>query len=373
MTTVSKAQPPAAPAAPKAKPSRAASLSLLRKVWPWVFLISMVTVFTIWAKVANNTDFLSPRAVQAILVYATQILLVALGETLIMIAAGVDLSAGYILGLSAVVGAEIMKRLYAAGVPSGQAIAAGMLGGLLVTFIPGWINGWLATRWKVPPFISTLGMGYAVYGAALLLCGGLPVANLPPDLGQLGNGSILYFWPGHGISFFELPEGAAPRDLTAIVPILPNVVLITVVVTAIFWFLLAKTQFGRHVYAIGGNYEAAVRAGIPVARVVLLVYILGALLSGVAGNLWAARFTSGAADGGIATTLYAIAAVVIGGASMFGGEGTIVGTVVGSLIIATIQFGLVVLGMPPYWQYAAVGTVVIVAVIVDQFGRTLER
>jgi ribose transport system permease protein len=152
----------------------------------------------------------------------------------------------------------------------------------------------------------------------------------------------------------------------------PNVVLITVIVAAVCWFILSKTQFGQHLYAIGGNLEAAVRAGIPVQRTLILVYILAAVLAGVAGSLWAARFTSGAANAGETTTLMAIAAVVIGGASLFGGEGTIVGTIVGSLIIATIQFGLVILGVVPFWQYVAVGVVVIVAVIVDQFGRALK-
>lgn len=354
------------------KRSRVADLSLIRQVWPWVFLTILLILFTISAKLMNGTNFISVRSIQGILTYATQILLVGLGETLIIIAAGIDLSAGYILGLGAVIASEIMKALYAAQVPPILTITAGMLGGVAVCAIPGWLNGWLVARIKVPSFIATLGMGYAVYGAALLRSGGYPVAEQPPYLRQLGNGFLLYYWPGHGFSFLNMPTGAVQADMASIVALIPNVVLITLLVAILIWFLLAKTQFGQHLYAIGGNFEAAVRAGIPVKRTLILVYTFGGLLSGVAGSLWASRFTSGDANAGIPTLLMGIAAVVIGGASLFGGEGTIIGTVVGALVIALIQYGLVILGMQPFWQYLAVGVVVIIAVIVDQFGRTLE-
>lgn len=371
MTTEHKGQGTASTVTAAPKRTRSENLVLIRKVWPWVFFAIMVVFFTIASKSMNDVNFLSSRSIQGILVYATQILLIALGETLIIIAAGIDLSVGYILGLSAVVAAEIMKALYAAGVPPAITVILGMLGGIAICIIPGWINGILVARVKVPPFISTLGLGYAVFGVALLISGGYPVASQPPYLGQLGNGYLLYYWPEHGFSFFRMPATATQADLANIAPLVPNVVFITVLVTLICWFVLSKTQFGQHLYAIGGSFEAAMRAGIPVQRTLILVYIVAAVLAGVAGSLWAARFTSGAANAGETTTLMAIAAVVIGGASLFGGEGTIVGTVVGSLIIATIQFGLVILGVVPFWQYVAVGVVVIVAVIVDQFGRAL--
>jgi ribose/xylose/arabinose/galactoside ABC-type transport system permease subunit len=349
------------------------TLELVRRLWAWVFLALLVLFFTIAAKQLNDTNFLSARSIQGILVYATQILLVALGQTLVIITAGIDLSVGWTLGLAAVVAASVMEVMYATNANPVLTILLGAAAGLAVSLIPGWLNGWLVARVKVPPFIGTLGMGGVVTGAAYLISGGYPVAQQPPYLGQLGNGYFLYIWPGHGIRFFSPPANLASEQLRELVPIMPNVVFVTLVVTLISWFLLSQTQFGQHVYAIGGNFEAAVRSGIPVRRTLIRIYTLAGLLAGIAGVLWAARFTSGAANAGETTTLTAVAAVVIGGASLFGGEGTITGTVVGSLIIAIIQFGLVILGVVPFWQYVAVGTVVILAVIVDQLGRTLGK
>jgi len=356
----------------RAARTRAETLSQIRKIWPWIFLALMVVIFTVAARVMNNTNFLNASGIQSILVYCTQILLLALGETVIIIAAGIDLSVGYQLGLSSVVGASIMQVLFAHSWNPILTITLGMLGGTLVCIVPGWINGALVARVKVPPFIATLGVGWAAFGTALLISGGYPVAQQPPYLGQIGNGYLLYVWPGHGVSFFTRHAMATPADLVSITPLIPNVVLITIVVTLVCWFILSKTQFGQHVFAIGGGYEASMRAGIPVRRALIRVYVIAGILAGIAGVLWASRFSSGAANAGVDTTLMSIAAVVIGGASLFGGEGSIVGTIVGALTIATIQFGLVVLGLKPFYQYIVIGVVVIVAVIVDQFGRTLK-
>ena len=359
--------------APPSERGRAATLNLVRKVWPWVFLLLLIIFFTITSKQLNDVNFLTTRSIQSILIFTTQILLLALGETFIIIAAGIDLSVGWILGLSAVVAAMIMQALFAMGAPPALTILGGLLGGVAAAVIPGFLNGLLVARIKVPPFISTLGMGGVVFGAALLLSGGYPVARQPSYLGQLGNGYLLYYWPEHGVSFFSQPATAQAADLADMVPLLPNVVVVTLIVLLVCWFILSQTQFGQHLYAIGGNLEAAMRAGIPVQRTIIWVYTMAGLLAGIAGCLWAARFTSGAANAGEASLLTAIAAVVIGGASLFGGEGTITGTVVGALIIATIQFGLVILGVLPFWQFITVGLVVILAVIVDQLGRNVGR
>lgn len=357
---------------PPAKTTRAETLSRIRKVWPWFFLLTMVIVFTIWSKVQNNVDFISYRSVQGILVYTTTILLIGLGETLIMLTGGIDMSVHYTLGLSAVVAAFVMRAMFAAEMSPVLTILLGFLAGMLATIIPGFINGLLVSRVKVPSMIATLGVGYAVYGTGLLISEGIAIARQPTYLGPIGNGSLLYYWPGHGLSFFKLPAEATNADFGSIVPLIPNVVFVTLLVTLIIWFILSKTQFGQHLYAIGGNIQAAIRSGIPVASTQTKAYILAAVLAGVAGVLWASRFSSGDANAGATSLLFSIAAVVIGGTSMFGGEGTITGTVIGALIIATIQYGLVVLGMPAFWQYVAVGIVVVVAVVVDQFGRKIS-
>jgi len=357
----------------KPKRTRAENLVLVRKVWPWLFLVLMVVVFSIASQQANNVTFLSFRSVQGILLYATQILLIGLGETFIIVAAGIDLSSGWVLGFSAVIAAQIMEALYAANASPIVTIGLGMLGGTLIAIIPGLLNGLLIARVKVPAFIVTVGMGFVVEGVALIRSGGYPVTHQPPYLSPLGNGSLLYYWPGHGITFFNMPPTATTEEFQSIIPLMPNVVFVAIIVTAICWFILAKTQFGQHLYAIGGSFEAAVRAGIPVNRVLIKAYTLAAVLAGIAGVIWTTRFTSGAYNAGETTTLNAIAAAVIGGASLFGGEGTIVGTIVGALIIGTITYGLVVLGVSPFWQFVAVGVVVIFAVIMDQFGRKLGK
>lgn len=357
----------------KQKRNQRENLERIRQVWPWVFFVVLVTSFSIASKRMNDVNFISFRSVQGILEYATQILLIGLAETFIIISAGIDLSVGWTLGFSSVIGAEIMQNLYAAGFSPIITVGLGMLGGILVAIAPGLFNGLLVARIKVPSFIATLGMGILVEGCALLISGGYPVAKQPPYLGALGNGYVIRYWPGHGTFFFNMPAAATAADLPKIIPILPNIVLVALIVTFVCWFILAKTQFGQHLYAIGGNFEAAVRAGIPTSRTLIKVYILASVLAGIAGVIWAARFTSGAYNGGEYTPMMAIAAVVIGGASMFGGEGKITGTIIGSLIIATIQYGLVVLGVSPFYQYVAVGIVLILAVIVDQFGRTLGR
>ncbi len=353
--------------------TRVETLVLIRKVWPWVFLIFLLIFFTISSQLLNDVQFLKSRSIQGILIFTTQILLIGLGETYVIITGGIDLSVGWVLGFAAVVAAMVMQALHPAGVPPLATILIATLAAVVASAIPGVINGLLVARVKVPAFIATLGMGGVVQGVSFLLSGGYPVANQPPYLGQLGNGYLIYFWPGKGVSFFRLPEGAVAADLQQIIPLIPNVVFVTALVTLVCWFVLAKMQFGQHVYAIGGNFDAAMRAGIPTQRSIVSVYTISAVLAGIAGCLWAARFTSGASNAGQETLLTAIAAVVIGGASLFGGEGTIIGTIVGSLIVATIQFGLVILGVLPFWQFVAVGVVVIVAVIVDQFGRTIGQ
>ncbi|HEX7199837.1 MAG TPA: ABC transporter permease, partial [Dongiaceae bacterium] len=199
-------------------------------------------------------------------------------------------------------------------------------------------------RLGIPPFIGTLGMYGVARGAAYLVAGGTSVPVSNPLLAGLGSGSLF------GI---------------------PLVVLVAIIVVIAMHYLLSQTRFGQYTYAIGGNREAAQRAGIRVGRMTLMLYVLSALSAGVGGILYTARFTAGAAQAGEPLLLDSIAAVVIGGASLFGGSGTIIGTVIGALIIAVIQYGLVFVDVEPFWQFIAVGVVIIISVIVDQSQKRL--
>jgi ribose transport system permease protein len=299
---------------------------------------------------------------QIILVAASIPLVAALGQTVVIVGAGIDLSVAFTVGLTAVVAALLTRDFVGDGMPVLLAVVVASAAGLAASGLAGAINGIVIAKLGVPPFIMTLGMYGVVQGAALLLADGLPVAGLPTDVSTFGNGYFLNVWDG-GWSLFSLSEGVEPREATRL---LPNVVLIAIGLVALLHFILSSTRFGQHVYAIGGNTEAARRAGIPVDRVVIASYVLSALLAGCAGIISMVRFQTGQPEGGEQVLLTSLAAVVIGGTSLFGGTGTILGTVVGALIIAVLQTGLILMDVAPFWQYIAVGVVIILAVIVSQ-------
>jgi predicted ABC-type sugar transport system permease subunit len=196
--------------------------------------------------------------------------------------------------------------------------------------------------YKRQAFIGTLGMYGVARGAGFIIGDGNTVSIRNDVLRAMGAGKVL------GI---------------------PIVVLIGIAATILFHYVLSQTRFGQYTYAIGANREAAKRAGINVGRHTILLYMISAACAGVAGMIFTSRFSAGAANAGEPLLLDAIAAVVIGGASLFGGSGTIVGTVIGALIIAVIQFGLVFVNVEPFWQFAAVGVVIIISVLVDQSRR----
>jgi ribose transport system permease protein len=207
-----------------------------------------------------------------------------------------------------------------------------------------------------------------VRGLALLFSENTTVIGLPDGIRDYGNESLFYLIRGEGGGFYVLEP---PADLTTAMirqmdRILPWPVVITAVVVAICIFLLRKTQFGRHTYAIGGNMQAALRTGIPVDSHIIKLYVLSSVTAGIAGFLSTLRFTAGSAVIGDPLLLSSIAAVIIGGVSLFGGAGSIMGTVIGALIIAVLTTGLVMLNVQAFWQFIVVGVVVIVAVLIDQ-------
>ena len=342
-------------------------LNLLGRMWAWVFLLTLVVFFSI-----ANSAFLSVASAMNILITATPVLLMALGQTYIIISSGIDLSVGWTMGLASVVSAMAMQGLYNGGMPEVPAILIGFAAGIAVAILPGLANGLLIARVNVPPFIATLGMFNVARGVALLLSGGQTVTALPPHLTDFGNGYLLYNLRDKWF-FFSLPDGLERADLREVSRVLPYPVIVAAVIVIIMAFVLKRTRFGRRTYAIGGNVDAAIRAGIPVRLHKIRLYVLSGVLAGVAGILYTARFTGGSHMAGEAALLDTVAAVVIGGASLNGGSGTVTGTIVGALIISVLTVGLVIMNVPPFWQFVAVGIVVILAVLIDQAQSLLAR
>jgi ribose transport system permease protein len=335
-------------------------LDIAERFWSWLFLLGLLIIFSIFGR-----GFFDLFNFQAILANASIGMIMALGLTFVIIAGGIDLSVAYVMGLSSVISAMVMRAI---GVQASLfvLVLAGLAAGLLTGLLMGLVNGTLVARFRVPPFIGTLGTYGIAQGAAFLLSGGQPVTVQTNGLGQIGNGSLLYYHPRIGFTWLNQPPGLSGTDLRAVVAILPHPLTLMIVMIVACWWLLSKTRFGQHTYAIGGNAEASLRAGVPVQRQTILIYVLSAMLAALAGVLYTVRFTNGAAPAGEPLLLNAIAAVVIGGVSLFGGAGTIAGTVIGGLIIAVIQNGLVILAINPFWQYISVGVVIILAVLVDQ-------
>jgi len=333
----------AAPAAASADEQHA-WLRWLAATWSWFFLIALLIFFEVWARSAYGATFLlNPFNWKAIAMAAAAPLLLGLGQTFVIISGGIDLSVGSVMGLCAVIMARVMQML--AGVPPGLALGCGLAAAFLISLAPGVVNGYLIAHLRVPAFIGTLGMFGVARGTGFLAADGTTVPVNNSWLFEMGAGRV-----------FGVP-----------IP-----VLITIAVVVVLHYVLSQTRFGQYTYAIGGNRMAAVRAGINVRRHTMMIYLIAAACAGIAGMIYTARFSAGAAQAGEPLLLDSIAAVVIGGASLFGGSGTIIGTVIGALIIAVIQYGLVFIDVEPFWQFVAVGVVIIVSVLVDQSQSRLK-
>lgn len=260
--------------------------------------------------------------------------LLAVGVTFVLLTGGVDLSLGSLVALTGVVAASLAQPGEA---PALVAVAAGAATGLAC----GLLNGVLVTRGGVAPFIATLGMMTAARGLALVLSGGRPVSNLAPGFTRLGG------------------------DCAGIP--LPSLILAAVAVTS--WVFLARTRWGRHLYAVGGNETAAHAAGLDVTGLKLFAYGTCGTLAGLAGVVLAARITTGQPNAGVAYELDAIAAVVIGGTSLSGGVGGIGGTLLGVLLLGVINSSLDQLNVSPYYQQILKGCIIVGAVWLDRRGR----
>jgi ribose transport system permease protein len=307
----------------------------------WTFGV-FVVICIIFGTIAP--DFFSQANWVATSEYAVEYLLLALGQTFVIATAGIDLSCGAVLGFSAMLSAVLMQHMLSAHTGSALVTVVGLVVALATGTIVGLVNGLLITKAKLAPFIVTLGMLGIATGGTDLLDNGNQVSRLPSQIISLGSAVFLAGW-------------------------LPAIVLVAAAFAVITWLLLARTRFGMRTYAIGSNRTGSLRAGINVDRHLIKVYALSGFLAGVAGICVTAQFSIASPIAGANDELDAIAAVVIGGASLFGGTGTIFGTVVGTLIISILVSGLVLINVQPFWQEVAVGVVLIVAVLLDQLRR----
>ena len=269
--------------------------------------------------------------------------IMAIGMTFVLVSREVDLSVGSTYAISGLVTGMLIVR--------GFTLIPALCVGLGLGMAIGTVNGILSTYGKLPSFIATLGMLSVVRGAALLITDGQPVTV---DTTRGGQPQVVN-------QFYQLGQG----QLFGVVPML---LVCFVVVAAVFWFVLAKTTFGFRVYAVGGSEKAARLSGIQVFRTKILTFGLMGLLSGFAGILSLAFLPSGQAGRtGVGLELDVIAAAIVGGASLSGGEGTILGTVFGALIIGILRNGLVLLSISPFWQTTVIGLVIISAVGLDKW------
>src|SRR3989442_7217288 len=278
----------ATPAANQSQPEKTAlrPLDIVSKGWSWLFLIVLVIFFSI-----TGQGFLNLFNFQTIGADMSLVLIMALGQTFVILSGGIDLSVGFVMGLASVAAALVMSRM-GGSAPLFVVVLAGTAVGLGIGLIPGLVNGLIIARLRVPSFIVTLGMYGIARGAGFILSGGQPVSIQTNGIGQIGNAYLLYLLPDGRVSFFHLPSNLQGVRPSQIVQLLPFPLILLVVVVLICAWLLWQTRFGRHTYAVGGSEEAARRAGIPVARHTTLIYVLSALLASLAGVLYTLRFSN---------------------------------------------------------------------------------
>jgi ribose transport system permease protein len=301
----------------------------LQGLLPFATLIALFIALTI-----ATPHFLTSVNLASVARQTAVIDIMALGMTLVIITGGIDLSVGSTLALSGLFGTMAIK----AGMPIPLAICIGIATGALC----GLLNGVLITRLRINPFIVTLGTLEAYRGLALVISKGLPVHEIPDAFSFLGDGNLL-----------GLPFSLWVLALCAI----------------LMHFVLENTKLGRYAFAIGSNQGAAYYAGVPISFHLTVVYAIAGLLAGLSGMVEASRLMTGQPTAGQGYELQAIAAVVIGGGSLQGGEGSVMGTLIGAFIIGLLSNGSDLLGINPYWQQVTIGAVIVAAVAFDEFRK----
>ncbi len=296
----------------------------------------------VFARAYWGSTFLSKSNLLNVAKKNVDIALIALGMTLVIITGGIDLSVGSLIALSAVTAAVLIVM-----VGGKQATPAEMLlcslAAIAVCAAVGGFSGLMITIFKIPPFVATLAMMWVASGLAYIVSSGETISDLPKSYNWLGMGS----------------------DLLSI----PNTLVLMIVVFAIGHAIMSRTMLGRHIYAIGGNRLAARLSGIRVNRVLLMVYTISGAMAGLAGVMLASQYTAGTPRYGRMYELYAIAAVVVGGTSLAGGEGKILGTLIGVLTIAVVQTAMNLMAIGTHWQNVTLGLIVLLVVLLDMMKR----
>ena len=283
-------------------------------------------------------DFLKQSNLVAIADRIVVIAVMAIGMTMVIITGGIDLSVGSLIAVAAVISAIIMKMMGGLEA-SAWAVFVGFLAGIFACGLIGGFGGYLVARFKVPPFITTLGIMLMGRGLAFMITDGFSIYQVPNALTWLGQGTTI------GI---------------------PNTVILLVFLYSTAHIFMSHTKTGRYIYAVGGNEEAARLSGVPVKYIITFVYIISGITAGISGSIQASQLNTGTPNMGIMYELYVIAAVVVGGASLAGGSGKILGTLIGVFVISVIQNGMNLLGIESYTQQVVLGLVILMAVLLDK-------
>jgi ribose transport system permease protein len=300
-------------------------------------IIAVFALLCIAASILTGGTFLQPDNLRNVLRQVSMEAIIAVGMTLVIISGGIDLSVGSTVALTGVVTCLTMTSLPG---PFFIVFPVSVLAGVLVGGVCGAFNGFFVTKFNIPPFIASLAVMTAARGLSYIICGGKPVWNLPDG----------YSWVGRGFVFGFIP--------------VPVIIMFVFIIAG--HILLSQTKYGRYIYAVGGNAEAARLSGINVKQYLFMVYVLIGVLASVAGIILASRLGAGDPKSGMMWELNVIAAVVVGGTSLSGGEGSILGTFFGALIIGVVNNTLNLMNVDAYWQQVVLGSVILSAVLLDK-------
>ena len=322
------------------------AFSFLARFAPLIFLLLLMAIFAIM-----EPRFLSSVNLFNVMRQVSIVGLLAIGMTFVILTAGIDLSIGSLLAFAGLVAAAVAKggmqdRFTVGDEAIGYGWPLAALAAIIVGLIGGYLQGFSITRLKVPPFVVTLG-GMSVFrGAALLFAAGGPISGFQPDFAWWGQGKVLS---------------------------VPVPVIIFLFCALIAHIVLRYTRYGRRIYAVGGNPEAARLAGLNVTGIICSVYIIMGFFAGLGAFVLAARLNSAEAVAGTGYELTVIASVVIGGTSLFGGAGSIFGTVIGTILIGVLLNGLVLMNVSSYIQQIIIGVIIVLAVAFDTFAKSRRR